>query len=165
MPIKILVSDTNIWIDLHRANILGLVFKLPYEFVVTDFVYRELKAPGPNDLTRLGLRVETLGPDSILELMRLREELANPSLADLSCFHLASSKKWTLLTGDKAVRIACQERGVEVHGILWILDQLYEKGILDGSALSAAIQAMLDHGARLPKAECQKRLKLWTGTP
>lgn len=161
MPSKVLVSDTNIWIDLHRANILDPVFRLPYEFVVTDFVYRELRAPGPNDLTRLGLRVESLGSDAMLALLSLRAELANPSLADLSCFYLAAENGWTLLTGDKAVRKSCVDRGVEVHGVLWLLDKLHEHQILDGAALSDGLAAMLEQGARLPEAECQRRLKVW----
>ncbi|MCH8543882.1 MAG: hypothetical protein LAT61_09965 [Alcanivorax sp.] len=165
MPIKILVSDTNIWIDLHRANILSAAFQLPYEFVVTDFVYRELRAPQPNSLIELGLRVESLGADSIIELTHLRVELGNTSLADLSCFHLAASNKWTLLTGDKAVRAACQIHGVEVRGVIWILDQLFAEKVLDGEDLAIALQTMLDRGARLPQAECDKRLRLWRLTP
>lgn len=161
MPTRILVSDTNIWIDLHRAGILSATFRLPYEFIVTDFVYRELVMPGPDSLIELGLRVEPLGPDSISALARLKVELGNTSLADLSCFHLAALKQWTLLTGDKAVRAACHTHGVEVRGVLWILDQLFAEKILGGMDLATALQAMLDMGARLPKTECDKRLKQW----
>ena len=165
MSTKILVSDTNIWIDLHRANILEAVFRLPYEFVVTDFVYRELRAPQPHDLTGLGLRVEVLEPDSIQALLQLRAELANPSLADLSCFHLASENGWTLLTGDGAVRESCLERGVDVHGVLWLLDELFTNKIYDGATLADALKAMLEQGARLPAAECQARLRRWSSKP
>lgn len=45
MPAKILVSDTNIWIDLHHSNLLEKVFQLPHQFVTTDFVWRELRKP------------------------------------------------------------------------------------------------------------------------
>lgn len=161
MPTRILVSDTNIWIDLDRANILPAVFQLPCEFVVTDFVYRELQIPEPTNLTNLGLRVAPLDSAGIIELMRLKAELGNSSLADVSCFHLAALNKWTLLTGDKAVRTACQARGMDVHGVLWVLDQLFEKKILKSENLATALKAMLDLGGRLPQAESEKRLKLW----
>lgn len=40
-----LVSDTNIWIDLHRSGLLEAVFDLPHQFVATDLVWRELHRP------------------------------------------------------------------------------------------------------------------------
>jgi hypothetical protein len=39
-PPLVLVTDTNIWIDLENGGILADVFKLPYQFLIPDFAIR-----------------------------------------------------------------------------------------------------------------------------
>ncbi|HCW89531.1 MAG TPA: hypothetical protein DHU56_05670 [Marinobacter sp.] len=77
MPSKILVSDTNIWIDLHHSNLLEKVFQLPYQFVTTDFVWQELRKPPGQHLEDLGLTIEILNGDETQELFALRQSLNN----------------------------------------------------------------------------------------
>lgn len=43
---KLVVSDTNIFIDLIRMGLLGDFFLLPFEISTVDFVIRELKKTG-----------------------------------------------------------------------------------------------------------------------
>lgn len=161
MPSKVLVSDTNIWIDLHKAEILEVVFQLPYEFVVTDFVYRELGQPDGAELQQLGLTVLPLEAESIQALFGLRVELNNSSLADVSCYYLASAHDWTLLTGDGALRTAGIRNGMTVHGVLWLLDELEEHALVTPEGLADALESMCRHGARLPVAECERRIRKW----
>ena len=161
MPRKILVSDTNIWIDLHRCGLLEIVFQLPHQFVTTEFVWRELRQPPGTRLTNLGLLLEPLDQDEILELFDLRAELGNSSIPDVSCYLTARNRNWTLLTGDKAVRNSGFEAELEVRGVLWLLDELYEHNLANGNTLADSLQAMLDRGARLPESECEHRIALW----
>jgi len=163
MPVKILVSDTNIWIDLHRSNLLTRVFELPYQFVTTDFVWRELHKPPGQQLTDLGLAVEALSSDKIPTLLELTQSLKNSSLADVSCYFLAREKSWTLLTNDGALRKSGHKAKLDVRGVLWILDELELHQILSRSELAVALTAMLKAGARLPGTECQQRLNRWHG--
>lgn len=161
MPSKILVSDTNIWIDLHRCGLLETVFQLPHQFVTTEFVWRELHRPPGTRLTNLGLQLEPLSQDEILELYALRAELGNSSLPDVSCYLTARNRNWTLLTGDKAVRNSGFEADLDVRGVLWLLDELYEYNLANGDTLVTGLQEMRDRGARLPEPECEHRLALW----
>jgi hypothetical protein len=39
---SVLITDTNIWIDLENGGILAEVFGLPYQFLKPDFAIREL---------------------------------------------------------------------------------------------------------------------------
>ena len=71
MPTKILVSDTNIWIDLHHSNLLERVFQLPHQFVTTDFVWRELRKPPGAQLQDMGLVIEAISGDETLKLFGL----------------------------------------------------------------------------------------------
>lgn len=94
MPAKVLVSDTNIWIDLHRSGLLEAAFGLPHAFATTDFVWRELHTPPGRALTEMGLRVEGIGNDEMLTLLELRQTLNNSSLADVPCYFLAKERGW-----------------------------------------------------------------------
>jgi hypothetical protein len=85
MPTKILVSDTNIWIDLHRCNLLETVFRLPHQFVTTDFVWRELYKPPGQQLTDMGLSIEAISSEETLQLFGLKQSLNNSSLPDGEC--------------------------------------------------------------------------------
>lgn len=161
MSVKILVSDTNIWIDLHRSGLLSTVFALPHHFVTTDFVWRELRHPPGQQLTDLGLTIEGLSGDEVLSLFELRQTLGNSSLADVSCYFLSRERGWTLLTGDGALRKSGQQGQLEVRGVIWILDELERHALLSAHQLADALDSMLNAGARLPKDECRKRLKRW----
>lgn len=161
MPTKILVSDTNIWIDLHRCNLLETVFKLPHQFVTTEFVWRELRKPPGQQLTDLGLIIEPLSSDETQQLFDLKQSLNNSSLADVSCYFVASERGWTLLTNDGALRKSGHQAKLDVRGVLWILDELEFHQVLSPVELASALALMLDAGARLPDDECAKRLTKW----
>lgn len=155
------MSDTNIWIDLHRCGLLEIVFQLPHQFVTTEFVWRELRQPSGTRLTNLGLLLEPLDQDEILELFDLRMALGNSSIPDVSCYLTARNRNWTLLTGDKAVRNSGFEAELEVRGTLWLLDELHEHNLASGDTLATGLEEMLKRGARLPQPECEHRIALW----
>ena len=118
MPTKVLVSDTNIWIDLHRSGLLEAAFHLPHAFATTDFVWRELQTPPGRALTDMGLSVEAIEGDEMPTLLELRHALNNSSLADVSCYFLARERGWALLTGDGALRRSARQSEIEVRGVL-----------------------------------------------
>lgn len=158
---KVMVSDTNIWIDLEHGGILEQVFALPYHFVTTDFVWDELHQPSGASVVALGLEIEELDSDVIERLFELKRELNNSSLADVSCYYLAVARNWVLLTGDGAVRKAGLAKDIEVHGVLWLMDCLFDLQLVDGQTLCNALEAMLEGGARLPRDKCDIRLEAW----
>ncbi len=72
-------------------------------------------------------------------LLKIEDPIANPDLqfsqslaiADQSVLTLAFTKNAILLSGDKPVRRWCIKNKIEVHGILWIFDQLLKNQIID----------------------------------
>ncbi|MBE0467410.1 MAG: DUF3368 domain-containing protein [Candidatus Desulforudis sp.] len=66
-----------------------------------------------------------------------------------------------MLTGDKDLRTAAQDEGIVVHGTLWVLDQLVEQHAAPPHEIAAALKRMLQKGSRLPRLECEKRLRRW----
>ena len=161
MPQIVCISDANIWIDFGHAGLLDELFALPITFVSTDIVVDELNHPDPVGLLARGLVVETLDSAMVEKLFELRAQHGNSSLADVSCYLVAKVQGVPLLTGDKPLRTQAVKDGVEVHGALWLLDQLVAHQIIATAHAAAALQAMLDAGARLPRDECNLRRVAW----
>ena len=154
------MSDTSVLIDLDRGSLVEPTFRLPFEFTVPDLLYeRELKAHGGPDLIRLGLRVEELDGDEVsiaLGYLRRRRSL---SLPDSLALALAKTNAWTLLSGDRGLRELAEDEGVACHGVLWLLDRIFEHRVIDRSELYAGLDKIAAHPrCRLPRAEVRKRL-------
>jgi len=66
-----------------------------------------------------------------------------------------------LLTGDKPLRNAAAKNNTRVHGILWVMDQLVKKTIIDHKEAHAKMMLLMKVNNRLPIGECEKRLKRW----
>ncbi len=162
-PIKVLVSDTSILIDLERGSLLETCFRLPFQFVVPDLLYeQELKNHGGDNLLRLGLRIEELDNISVAYALRYWREQPLISLPDSFALALAARNTWTLLTGDGVLRGLANQERVDCHGVLWLLDQMLEVSVASANELHAGLEAISTHPrCRLPKAEIRKRLGRW----
>ncbi len=156
----VLVSDTSVIIDLERGELLETVFRLDVDFAVPDLLFhRELAGPLGDQLLALGLRVEELLPGEVQGATALRRADATLSLPDTFAFALAQGRQWTLLTGDAGLRRTAEAHAVEVHGTLWVLDQLEAQKACSLEALAEGLTKTSAHPrCRLPRAEVATRL-------
>jgi len=159
---KVYVSDTNIWIDFRNADLLNELFLLPLKLCSTDFVLSELIDLSTSELVNLGLQVELLDEAAILQLYELKAEHRNSSLADVSCYLFAKSTGYPLLTGDGKLRKQATKDGIQVYGVLWLMDQLVANRVISKAHAELSLEKMLLKGARLPHAECHRRVQEWT---
>lgn len=158
---SILVTDTNIWIDLENGEILPDVFRLPYQFFTTDFAAQEFIFPSWNTLVKLGLQTHDLEPESIIQLIQLKQVHHQLSTIDLASLLLAKVLGASLITGDRRLSELAKTQGLSVHGVLWLLDELLMHQVLSKTQAARALRKILDRGARLPNIECQKRFESW----
>jgi len=159
---SVLVTDTNIWIDLENGKILADVFRLPYQFFTTDFAVEEFIDPKWATLQDLGLQTHELEPEYMPELVQLRQIHHQLSVIDLAALLLARALDASLVTGDRRLNELAKVQGVPVHGVLWILDEMVILHVLTENQAAIALREMLDQGARLPDGECQKRFDRWS---
>ncbi|NLG71656.1 MAG: PIN domain-containing protein [Chloroflexi bacterium] len=157
----LLVTDTNIWIDVYNGNLLLETFRLPYRFLIPDLSIPEFVCLSWHELELLGLNPYVLGPSLIQQLYDFRYQYRNLSMRDLAAFILARDLNAVLLTGDRRLRALAEAHGVEVHGVLWILDQLIHRQILEPGAACERLERICAMGARLPVGECERRLIRW----
>ena len=157
---QVLVSDTSVLVDLERGSLLEASFRLPHRFAVPDLLYkRELKDWGGEELIRLGLSVEELDGNGVKRAIAYQKQEPALSLADCFALTLAKTRSWVLLSGDRALRQLAVDEGVECHGVLWILDQMYNASVVSIPQLHAGLTAISKHTrCRLPKPEVRRRL-------
>jgi predicted nucleic acid-binding protein len=111
------------------------------------------------------LRVGKLTEDMMKEMFAIKRQKTQLSQADCAVLVYARHKSGILLTSDMNLRKMALRLKAEVHGHLWIFDQLYEQGLLPGEALTAALHRLNEEvniWLNLPKEECEKRNNVWT---
>ena len=158
---QIYVTDANIWIDLHIGELINETFQLPLPLVAPDVIIAELKEPEGQALVSLGLQKEELSGEEVLQVAGLAARYPAPSRVDLFALVLAKARGGVLLTGDGHLRKAAEKEKVPVHGTLWILDELVQRLIVSPRNAAQALEKMRARGSRLPRAECELRLKKW----
>jgi predicted nucleic acid-binding protein len=160
MPV-LLVSDTSVLIDLERGGLLEAIFGLPFEFAVPDLLYeRELKDWNVLDLKAKGLQVLSLKSEAVELSQEYRRREPKLSLPDAFALALAKCEAHVLLAGDGSLRSLADAEGVEVHGVLWLLDRLKEHNVVNNRGLTTALSRIAAHPrCRLPTIEIKKRLE------
>ena len=159
-PLRVLVSDTSVLIDLERGGLLTAGFRLPYRLAVPDLLYRrELQNWNGEELMRLGLSVEELDGSGVGSALAYRRQAPTLSLPDCFALALAQTRSWILLSGDKDLRQLAAREAVECHGVLWLLDEMYTAGAAAKRDLHDGLRALAAHPrCRLPQTEIRRRL-------
>lgn len=161
MPARLLVSDANIIIDMNTGGLLRLMFRLDATFAVPDILFEEeLRANHP-ELPRLGLKMLELREETVAYADRLVEKYQRlgASINDLLALALAGQEKCPLLTGDSRLRTAGQTEGIDVHGTLWLIEQMVNARTITARQAEAGYEKMRDTGRRLPWDEVEKQLR------
>lgn len=160
--LEVVSSDTNVIFDFQVGGILSLIGRFKFERLITDLVEDELESVSLRELQRAGYKTVKLTGDQVQKLHGLyAAHQSTVSLADLSAMVAAEVYKAILLTGDKGLRKIAEDQSVEVHGTLWLLDELVAAKAITMSDASAALSNMLNAGRRLPHAEATKRIHAW----
>ncbi len=161
----LLVTDTNIWIDLENGNLLEPIFGLPYQFIMTDFAANEISSNLWASLAHMGVKKYGLSSEQITDIDVLSKMHPSVSSTDLSSLVLARDLPAGLLSGDKPLRKLAKAHAIEVHGVLWVLDGLVDHQIISPSQACLGLQWILAENARLPEVECHQRLRKWRSVP
>lgn len=162
---KVVISDTNVFIDLLNAKLLETFLYLPIAVHTTNFVINELKDEQAEVINQKAkenkiiiIEANDIEYGEIVEQVKEKETL---SLVDHSVYYYAKKLRATILTGDKAFRSYVEEQKIEVRGILWIFDEISDKKLLGEQELNAKLKSLMETNKRLPIAECNKRLEIW----
>ena len=105
----IVVSDTNIFIDLRNVELLECFFQLPFEIHTTDFVEFELKKGLIKEeilkyKNQNKLHIKKFNSTEIKEVTKLNSQHHKLSYTDCSVWYYAKENNYILLTGDWCLR-------------------------------------------------------------
>lgn len=163
----LLISDSNIFIDMIVGELLGPMFQLPETFAVPDVLYEEELSEQHSELldlglVRLGLKGE--GVEEAIQLGVICTGRDAPSHNDLIALMLAKQEKTPLLTGDRRLRKLAEERydSIEIRGTIWLVHRLVEEGLIAPAEAVVGYENMRLGGSRLPwNTEVARQIRGW----
>ncbi len=143
---------------------LEQMFQLPYDFCVPDLLFeRELKGDLGDRLLACGLDVVELHPQEVVGAMDLHRNAGKLSFPDSFAFVLARDRDWTLLTGDGPLRKLASDQQVAMHGVLWVIEQYHQQGVMAAPDLHRCLSTIFAHvRCRLPAVEVRRLLRLFS---
>lgn len=161
----IIVNDASCLIDLHKGQLLHVMTKLPYRFIVPLPIRRSELLSFTDQEWRLlddgGIETYDLPPAEMRKVLALRQDV--PKLSVNDCFCLVSTQNHddaVLLTGDQLLRSVAASKDVAVHGVLWLADRLFEANACETDLLIDALTLWReDRTVFLPNGEIDARLR------
>lgn len=169
---KIIVEDTNIIIDLFNTGLLHFCKNMDIEFHTTNFVIKEIKKPEQRStvkglISNKELNMAVLNTEEMLQLANLEEECRgtnNLSTADCSVVFLAEKLGSRLLTADQKLMHFAKKRGLEVSGLLWMIDEMVETGVVRPKEMVKYLKRYLETNKSAPEKEVNKRIEEYKNT-
>lgn len=167
---EIIVSDTNIFIDLHSCGLLDSFFKLPYNVHTTDFVMSELTQGDQYEnvvryCEKAQLTIKSFSPKEMAligEYHNNAKKVCNVSFEDCSVLVYTQMLEGArLLTGDKTLRKRAEGEGVVVSGVLFVFDELVKHVIISPQEAAMRLKELVGMNVRLPMDDVRARLEQW----
>ena len=161
----IVVSDTNIFIDLMAVALLEPAFELPIRIHTVDYVIYEIKEDYQKEMLNKfiasgKLVVKEFEESELAEVLGMYGSRSNNvSVTDCSVWYYAKTNNYRLLTGDGKLRRSAIADGVQVSGILYITDMLVECGLIDGKDMAEKLNDLLSINGRLPLSAIKERIE------
>lgn len=145
----ILLADANILFDFGgvKDGLKHLTSLGPLE-VLENVRDEILDPPILQSLQALGVSFVNLENEWEVELREAKR--GGLSIPDATCLVYARKVGRTVLTSERKLRQRCHSEGIDVHGSLWVVTQLYEGQICSPGQLCSWLASWLEDGARLP---------------
>lgn len=163
----LLISDSNIFIDMIVGDLLEQMFQLPETFAVPDVLYEEELSEQHPELLDLGLLRLVLKGDGVAEAVQLGAICTGrdaPSRNDLMALMLAKQENVPLLTGDRRLRKLAEVHygAMEIRGTLWLVERLVGEALITPIQAAKAYEEMRRAGSRLPwTTDVARQLRDW----
>lgn len=163
---RIAINDANLFIDLFEIGLIESFFSLNLKFHTTSLIMKELDE---NQQALLHQFIE-VGKLKIREISLAEMETFNGlpvqtkklSIQDLSLYYYALElKQCMILTGDNKLRKEAEKLGFEVHGVLWVFEELVKNDFLEAKKASQLLELLKRINLWLPIKECDRMIEKW----
>lgn len=158
----LVIHDANIIIDLQVAGLLADFLGLDLESHTSDLILDELNQPISDQIASRQIKIKIWSAKEMAEIVLNQRSQPKPiSIPDCSVMLLAQKMNGVLLTGDANLRFCAERIGIQVHGTLWIFDQLVAASLLAPPEAADRLERLLESGRRLPESIVRHRLEQW----
>ncbi len=132
---KLIITDTNVFFDIISIGVLPEFFALDYDISTTDFVINEILKSHQKEQIESFIRAKRLNvfkltADEIDEIRNFVTKRFFKGITDKTVLWKSYQLKCLLLTGDKKLRNEAADLEIEVHGSIWVINELFEKNIV-----------------------------------
>lgn len=129
---RVLISDTSALIDLRKVHLIEAFLSLPYDFLIPDVILElELRSFSEDEIDFLEQNA-TVSSLTSQELQQVHTLIPlHQALSEVDIFVLVTARKHPdaiLLTGDHRLRGLAEQESLEVHGVLWVIEELAKVG-------------------------------------
>lgn len=161
---RIIITDTNVFFDIIGINALPEFFALPYEICTTDFVLSEILRSHQKEQMKMFILEEKLTIFTLTdyEIEDVKAFLTNRSfkgITDKTVLWKAKQLSSILLTGDGKLRKEAIEQGVEVHGSIWVVENLLERHLIEKATAVILLKKLKEINSNLPMDDINKLIK------
>lgn len=129
---EIVIKDACILFDLVDLNLLADFFQLELSAFTTPQVVEEITNESQweeiSKFINKGLVIDSNG--DLEAITKLYDEHAGLSIADSSVLELAIRKDAIIFSSDGSLRKISIKRKLTVRGVIWIIEELYDKKII-----------------------------------
>lgn len=164
---KVVVNDTNIFIDMYSIGLLEKMCRLPYAIHTVDFIEAEITDPDQKKaflyLSGRGLIVvNSFTAAEVLDIVNEHATVSgNLSIPDCSVCYYARKHRIPILTGDRRLRKYAELASIEVHGILFLFDEMVAHGVIPPDEAADKLIELMNRNIRLPKNAISERIDRW----
>jgi predicted nucleic acid-binding protein len=156
---KIVVQDACILFDLIDLELLEVFFRLDLIVLTTPEVIVEVEDEQQLNEIKACIsqnKIQVSEAGNLMDLVTITTTNPGLSLADASVIILATKKNATILSSDKSLRNEAKRRGLGVNGILWVVEELFNREIIMKEALAHVLAIYPEKNKRAPLKEIER---------
>ena len=159
---KLHINDANILMDIVKLNLTASFLALEFELYTTDFVFAEMEPEQQEQLLSDTLIKIGANQEDMTAIFELSEQNTGLSYEDCSTWYFAQKMDGILVTGDGKLRTKARASGVEVRGMIYIIEQIKQQGLLPTVDCIEKLRLLRELNDRLPMNEIENRIQTWS---
>jgi len=156
----LVISDANILIDLAYLDLLDEFFTLSFKMYTTSEVVKELDNDLIQKLDKHQIRIIEIS-DKIVDKSARLTFSKSFSFADVTLLTVTYLNDYILLSGERLMVKWCKSNGLEVHGIIYIVDQFVIQGVCSEELAISKLESLMEYNTWLPFDICMEYIEKW----
>jgi len=160
---KLIITDTNVLFDVIKIGALPEFFSLDYAICTSVFVIEEIKPSLQRELVDTFISakkltvIEFTGED-VEDVVNFDTVKGLKRFTDKSVIWKSVQLNCPMLTGDKKMKEIAENIGIEVHGSIWVIDELYNYNLISTEKAIELLEQLMKTNSWLPRNEIEKRI-------